>query len=69
MTDRELILQNRLADTEQRLKIAEQKYEELAERLHLSSREAEVLAGRDDGLIPIGLARPILRRAFGSQVA
>lgn len=69
MTDRELILQNRVADLEQLLRAMQQKYDELTQSLVLSQREREVLAGREDGQIPVGLVRPIFRRVFGKQVA
>ncbi len=69
MTDREVILRNRLADLEERLLVAEKKYNELADVLKLSEREREILDGREDGTIPVGLVRPILRRVFGSQLS
>jgi hypothetical protein len=68
MTDREVLLHNRLADLEERLRIAESKYDELAGGLQLNDREREILEGREDGTIPLGLVRPILRRVFGEQL-
>lgn len=67
MTDRELILKNRVADLEERLRIAEGKYNELVASLELSDRERAILAGRDDGTIPVGEVRPILVRVFGEH--
>lgn len=65
MTDHERILRNQVTDLEERLHIMEKKYNELAANVQLSDREREILAGRNDGQIPIGMARPIFRRVFG----